>query len=114
MIVVPKQPLHPGSTYHVSIAETYSGTPTITGWSFTADSVPQVSIGSASIVEGQAKTRSVRLTVSLSNPSPTPVTVHYTTAEAPPSAGFGLHGEVGNVDVRGRSDLGGSVHLGEG
>ncbi len=99
VIVVPKQPLHPGSVYHVSISETYSGamTPIITAWTFTAESLPAVSIGNAAIVEGQSGSRSVRLTASLSRPSLTPVTVHYATADGTATAGSDYTSKSGTI-----------------
>ncbi len=98
-IVVPKQPLRPGSTYHVSITETASGamSPTTTAWSFTAEALPAVSIGNAAIVEGQSGSRSVRLNVSLSRPSPTAVAVHYATANGTAVAGSDFVAKSGTV-----------------
>lgn len=82
VVVIPREPLTPGSAYDVSVSVTYAGamTSTVTSWSFTAASLPEVSIGNASIVEGNARTRYVRLTISLSRPSLTPVSVQYATA----------------------------------
>ena len=46
----------------------------------------RVSIGNASIVEGSVATRAGKLTISLSSPSLSPVTVHYATANISASA----------------------------
>jgi hypothetical protein len=99
VIVVPKLPLAPDATYHVSISETYSGamSPTVTGWSFTTAALPQVSIGSAAIVEGQSGSRSVRLTASLSSPSATPVSVHYATSDGTATAPSDYRAQSGTI-----------------
>ena len=99
VVVIPKLPLVQGSVYSVSISVTYAGelTPTVTSWSFTADSlpppppaVPTVSIGNASVVEGNARARQLKLTVSLSKPWTRPVQVAYATAAHTATAGIGL------------------------
>jgi hypothetical protein len=82
VVVIPKAPLAPGAHYDVHVSVTYAGamTPTVTNWSFTAASLPEVSIGNASVVEGNARTRYVRLTVSLNRKTTSPVSVQYATA----------------------------------
>lgn len=89
VIVVPKEPLVQGSVYSVSISVIYAGdlVPTVTSWEFTADYVPKVSIGNASVVEGNARARQVKLTVSLSKPYELPVKVDYVTAAHTATAG---------------------------
>jgi Calx-beta domain/Cysteine-rich secretory protein family len=101
VVVVPRQPLTQGSSYGVSLSTTYAGdtAPTVTSWSFTAASQPDVSIGSASIVEGQTRTRYVRVTVSLSRTTTTPVTVNYATASGTATAGSDFSGKSGTVTI---------------
>ena len=101
VVVIPKAPLVPGSEYDVSVSVTYAGamTPTVTSWSFTTASLPEVSIGNASVVEGHARTRYVRLTVSLSRKSATPVTVQYATASGTATAPSDYSTKVGTVTI---------------
>lgn len=101
VVVVPKVPLIQGSVYSVSISVTYSGdlTPTVTSWSFTADSVPKVSIGNASVVEGNARTRQMKLTVSLSKPYSLPVQVSYATTAHTATAGSDFLAKSGTLTI---------------
>ncbi|MGZ6994149.1 MAG: Calx-beta domain-containing protein [Acidimicrobiia bacterium] len=80
VVVIPREPLSPGSIYvaNVSYTDPATMTPVAQQWSFIAK--PEVSIGNASIVEGNTGRRSVRVTVSLSGPTTNPVTVDYATA----------------------------------
>lgn len=101
VVVVPKLPLVQGSVYSVSISVTDSVTltPTVTSWSFTADSVPRVSIGNASVVEGNARTRQLKLTVSLSKPYALPVQVSYATAAHTATAGSDFLAKSGTLTI---------------
>lgn len=101
VIIVPRQPLTQGGNYGASISTTYAGeiAPTLTEWSFTTGALPEVSVGNASIVEGHAKTRSVRVTVSLSKPSPTPITVQYATVAGTATAPSDYSTKVGTVTI---------------
>jgi len=56
------------------------------------DALPSLSIADASIVEGDAGTRSLSLTVSLSATSELPATVHYTTVDGTALAGNDYRG----------------------
>jgi hypothetical protein len=101
VVVIPKEPLTPGAKYDVSVTVTYSGamTPTETSWSFTAGSLPEVSIGNASVVEGNARTRYVRMTVSLNRKSTSPVTVQYATAAGTATAPSDFSAKAGTVTI---------------
>ena len=101
VVIVPRQPLAQGGSYDASVSTTYAGdmAPTVTAWSFTTAALPEVSIGNASIVEGQAKTRSVRATVSLSKPSPTPISVHYATVPGTATAPSDYSAKAGTVTI---------------
>jgi Calx-beta domain len=101
VIIVPRQPLTQGASYGASISTTYAGDsmPTLTEWSFTTGSLPEVSVGNASIVEGHAKTRSVRVTVTLSKPSSTPITVQYATVAGSATAPSDYSTKVGTVTI---------------
>lgn len=101
VVVVPKAPLVQGSVYSVSISVTYSGDPgpTVTTWSFTADSVPKVSIGNASVVEGNLRARQLKLTVSLSKPYTEPVQVSYATVAHTATAGSDFVAKSGSLTI---------------
>lgn len=101
VVVIPKAPLTPGSDYDVHVSVTYAGamTPTATNWSFTAGSLPQVSIGNASVVEGNARTRYVRLTVSLDRKWNAPVSVQYATAPGTATAPSDYSAKAGTVTI---------------
>jgi hypothetical protein len=101
VVVIPKDPLTPGSHYDVSVSVTYAGAmaPTVTSWSFTAGSLPEVSIGNASVVEGNARTRYVRLTVSLNRKSTLPVNVQYATAPGAATAPSDFSAKAGTVTI---------------
>jgi hypothetical protein len=101
VVVIPKEPLTPGAEYDVSVSVTYAGamTPTVTNWSFTAASLPEVSIGNASVVEGNARTRYVRLTVSLDRKSNQPVTVQYATTPGTATAPSDFSAKAGTVTI---------------
>jgi hypothetical protein len=101
VVVIPKDPLTPGSHYDVGVSVTYSGamTPTVTSWSFDAGSLPEVSIGNASVVEGNARTRYVRLTVSLNRKSALPVAVQYATAPGTATAPSDFSAKAGTVTI---------------
>jgi serralysin len=100
VIVVPHDPLTQGVHYTVSISVTYSGdlTPTVTTWGFTAAALPRVSIGNASVVEGNQGPRQMRYTVSLSSPSTDPVTVAYATVAGTATAGSDFVAKSGTVN----------------
>ena len=82
VVVIPREPIAPGAQYAVDVQYVPAGdvTPVHAAWAFTGSTQPEVSIGNASIVEGQVANRSVRVTVSLSEPATAPVTVHYASA----------------------------------
>jgi streptogramin lyase len=61
--------------------------------------LPLVSIGDASVVEGNARARQVKLTVSLSKPSTKSVTVKYATKSGTASAGADFVGRSGTVTI---------------
>jgi chitinase len=73
--------------------------PTATSWSFDAASLPEVSIGNASVVEGNARTRYVRLTVSLNRKSTLPVAVQYATAPGTATAPSDFSAKAGTVTI---------------
>ncbi len=102
VVVIPKDPLTPGAHYDVSVSVTYAGamTPTVSSWSFTAGTLPKVSIGNASIVEGNARTRYVRLTVSLNRKSDVPVSVQYATVPGAATAPSDFSAKAGTVTFR--------------
>jgi hypothetical protein len=108
VIVVPKDPLVQGSEYSVSISVTYAGelVPTVTSWEFTADSVPMVSIGNASVVEGNARARQMKLTVSLSKPYAEPVKVAYATLAHTATAGSDFVAKSGVLTIPARGTSG--------
>jgi hypothetical protein len=101
VVVIPRQPLVQGSEYTVSISVTYQGemAPTVTEWKFTAESEPLISIGNASVVEGNARARLVRLTVSLSKPYVEPVTVSYATVAHTATAGSDFVAKSGTLTI---------------
>ena len=101
VVVIPKEPLTPGAQYDVSVSVTYAGamSPTETHWSFTAGSLPEVSIGNASVVEGNRGTRYVRLTVSLNRKSTLPVSVQYATAAGTATAPSDFSAKAGTVTI---------------
>jgi chitinase len=101
VVVVPKDPLTKGSHYDVSVSVTYAGAmaPTVTSWSFTAQSLPEVSIGNASVVEGNARTRYLRMNVSLSRQSPVPVTVQYATVPGTATAPSDFSAKAGTITL---------------
>ena len=107
VVVVPKVPLIQGSVYKVSISVTYAGdlTPTETEWEFTADAARcrrRSTIGNASVVEGNARARQLKLTVSLSKPWTQPVQVAYATVARHRDRGIGLRPQVRHADDPGR------------
>ncbi len=101
VVVVPRLPLVAGSVYSVSISVTYSGdlTPTVTSWSFTADTLPKMSIGNASVVEGNARARQMKLTVSLSKPYLEPVSLDYATNPETATAGSDFVAKSGTLTI---------------
>jgi Calx-beta domain len=101
VVVVPRLPLVPGSDYEVSISVTYAGelTPTVTSWEFSADSLPTVSAGNASVVEGNARARLLRVTVTLSKPSTEPVSVAYATVPETAVAGTDYVAKTGTLTI---------------
>jgi uncharacterized protein YkwD len=100
VIVVPHDPLTQGVHYTVSISVTYTGdlTPTVTSWGFTAAALPRVSIGNASVVEGNRRARQMRFTVSLSAPTTDPVSVSYATAAGNATDGTDFVAKSGTVN----------------
>ncbi len=104
VVVIPKLPLVQGSVYTVSISVTYAGelAPTVTTWQFTADAlptVPKVSIGNASVVEGNLRARQLKLTVSLSKPWTQPVQVSYSTVAHTAIAGSDFVAKSGSLTI---------------
>ena len=110
VVVIPKLPLVQGSVYSVSISVTYAGelAPTVTSWQFTADSlppppppptVPTMTIGNASVVEGNARARQLKLLVSLSKPWTQPVQVAYATAAHTATAGSDFVAKSGTLTI---------------
>jgi hypothetical protein len=61
--------------------------------------LPLVSIGNASVVEGNARARQLKLTVTLSKPSTKSVTVKYATKSGTATAGTDFVGRSGTVTI---------------
>jgi hypothetical protein len=101
VVVIPRLPLVQGSTYEVTISVIFPGDtdPTVTTWDFVAEALPVVSIGSATVVEGDRRTRKMRFTVSLSRPHYMPVTVDYATAEGTATEGRDFNPRSGTITV---------------
>jgi hypothetical protein len=101
VVVVPKFPLVQGSVYEVSITVTYAGdpTPTVTTWDFTAEALPVLSIGNASVVEGNLRTRQMRFTVTASRAYFAPMSVEYTTVAGTATADEDYKTKSGTVTI---------------
>ena len=109
VVVVPKLPLVQGSVYKVSISVTYAGdlTPTVTsGASPPTRPAPTVTIGNASVVEGNARARQLKLTVSLSKPWTQPVQVAYATVAHTATAGSDFVPKSGTLTIPAGSTAG--------
>jgi chitinase len=61
--------------------------------------VPQVSVGDAAVVEGASGTRALAFPVTLSRPSPTPVTVGFATEDGAATAGPDFVAAAGSVTI---------------
>lgn len=101
VVIVPREPLTEGTHYVVNLSVTYQGdvTPTAITWEFTADARPAVSIGNASVIEGNLRTRQMRFTVSLSTPTTEPVSVNYATVAGTATAGSDFVAKSGTVNI---------------
>jgi hypothetical protein len=88
-VVIPRLPLVQGSVYTVDVTVTYATelVPTVLSWEFTTDALPRISIGNASVVEGNARARQVKLTVTLQRPSQEAISVSYATVSGTATAG---------------------------
>jgi hypothetical protein len=102
VIVVPRLPLAQGSVYTVDVTVTYATelVPTVLSWEFTADALPKISIGNASVVEGNARARQVKLTVTLQRPSPDAISVSYATVAGTATAGSDFVANSGVLTIR--------------
>ena len=97
VIVVPRAPLSAGAFYLAQVDYTDSVTMTQTGFGLQFLAKPEVSVGNASIVEGNTGKRSVQVTVSLSGQIAQPVTVDYTTVDGSATAGSDYNPKSGTV-----------------
>ena len=109
--------VEPEETFTVKLTEPQgatlrraTGTGTIVSDDAPTEPAVRVSIGNASVVEGDFGARALRFPVTLSASSPTPVTVQYTTARD--RGRRRLRGQVGHGDHPGAGDVRGDQHLG--
>jgi uncharacterized protein YkwD len=99
VVIVPRFPLAQGATYEVSVSVVFAGDPdpTVTMWDFITEAQPRVSIGNASVVEGNLRARQVRFTATLSRPHYLPVTVDYATVAGTATAGTDFVAKSGTI-----------------
>ncbi len=112
------QQLATGGTHAVlsvtGTSVTFSSASPITGWSAASypqlykrltvpaasgGALPEISIGNASVVEGNVGTRQLRFTVSLSRPADSPITMSYATTAGTASAGVDFTAKSGVLTI---------------